>query len=160
MEKTAFIDTNILIWGIKGELTSGQDESKVHRAKNLLKQLDQSNCAVMISSIVLAEILVRVPPEEHTAVMNAINEGFQIRSFDYPSALICSRLWNKKLDQRKEDPDCSKNHMKVDLMIAANAISEKADVIFSEDKHISNAVQGMIRCKSLPTISEQPSFFD
>lgn len=52
--KKVCLDNHILIWGVRGVATPGQ-EDHVERARQLCEDLDQSDSRVMIPSVVVAE---------------------------------------------------------------------------------------------------------
>jgi hypothetical protein len=58
--KRVCLDNHILIWGVRGVSTPGQ-EQEIERAKQLFEDLDQSDARVMIPSVVVAEFWQESP---------------------------------------------------------------------------------------------------
>ena len=147
--KVVCLDTNVLIWGIKEEAEPGQ-ENMIPRAKAFLQYLDENHIPAVIPSVVLAEFLVRTPPENHAEIIQKLEKSFIISMFDVGSSSSFANLWNKKNGIRKEDPVCTRDHMKIDLMVVATAISAGLSSICSSDPHVIKAAEGLINCIDLP----------
>jgi len=154
--KAVCVDTHIIIWGIKEESTSGQ-EDQVVRAKLLLDELDSKKVPVIIPSVVLAELLMRIPRSEHQQFIHKLEKRFIISPFDGKASSVFGNLWQTKNGVRKDEPECTRDHLKADLMILSIAIAENTKQIFSSDPHIQRAAQGIINCTDIPTNPSQLS---
>lgn len=62
--KRVCLDNHILIWGVRGYATPGQ-EDRVERARDLFVELDESDAQVIVPAVVVAEFLAGVPRARH-----------------------------------------------------------------------------------------------
>lgn len=155
--KVACLDTHILIWGIKEEAEPGQ-EHMIQLAKNLLAKLDEDKIMVVIPSIVLGEFLMRVPKNEHANVLKKLEKRFIITSFDVKASSCFANLWQNKKEIRNNEPTCTRDHLKADLMIVASAITSGSEIIYSCDDHIPKAAGDEIKCSDIPKEDKQLAF--
>ena len=155
--KVVCLDTHVLIWGIKEEAEPGQEEM-ILRAKALLAKLDEEKVPVVIPSVVLAELLMNIPKSEHELIIKKIEKRFIISSFDARTSSCFADLWYRKKEIRKEEPKCTRDHLKADLMIVASAITAGSDHIYSCDDHVSKASANQITCTDLPKADAQLKF--
>lgn len=167
MKKNIFLDTQILVFGIQKNGRNSQGHM-VKRAEALFEKFDQEkSLSPMISSIVLAELLLKVPPEEHDKVLTEVDKYFKISSFDTKSALLSARILyektegsGKSLNELCKEENGSRDHLKIDSMITANAKSNNAVVLYSEDHHIKKFAEGIVSTSSLPTDPQQLSWLE
>jgi predicted nucleic acid-binding protein len=155
--KVVSLDTHILIWGIKEDAEPGQ-EHMIQLAKNLLAKLDEEKVIIIIPSIVLGEFLMRVPKNEHAQYLKKLEKRFIIASFDVKASSCFADLWLNKKKIRKEDPTCTRDHLKADMMIAAIAITAGSELIYSCDDHISKAAGDALKCSDVPKEDKQLAF--
>ncbi|HXU32472.1 MAG TPA: hypothetical protein VN851_18040 [Thermoanaerobaculia bacterium] len=87
----AFLDTQILVWGIKKECTAGQEEM-IERAEYFLKRLGETGDKVAVSAVVFGEMLLRVPIAEHQRAWNEFTRDFIVIPYDGPAALAAARI--------------------------------------------------------------------
>lgn len=147
--KPVCLDTHVIIWGIKHEADPGQ-EDMITRATALIKSLDSTNTQMIIPSIVLAELLTKIPPEEREAFVSELSSDFMIYPFGIESSISFSDLWAQKKSKYKQDLAYSREHMKADFMIVATALSSSSSCIYSEDKGVQKASENLIECKNIP----------
>jgi len=155
-------DNHVLIWGIKEQAKEGQ-EDMISLTKKFIDSLDD-NDPVLIPSIVMAEFLIPIPPEQHAMVINLFNKNFIIAPFDALAASKFSLIW-----QTNKPPEAAKQlikdfttraELRADSMIVATAVAQKADCIYSHDKGIKAFAKGFIDVKEVPFVPQQPSAFD
>ena len=92
------LDTHILIWGIKEESEPGQ-EDKIPKAKSFLKWLEDKKAKILVPSVVVAELLMRVPREEHGKVIDFFQRKFIAPPFDTVAASCFAKIWREKADR-------------------------------------------------------------
>lgn len=155
--ETVCLDTNIMIWGVKGEASPGQ-ESNIPKAEALLKNIAKDkNLEPCITSVVLAELLVKVPLEQHEAFKRKLSEAFQILPFDALAAKEFGAIWNKNVSdgvvkELKEGKRRSKHELKADCMILATAASRRVSCLYSHDRGIKKLGEGVVEVKDLPAV--------
>lgn len=153
------LDTHILIWGIKGESTPGQ-EPMVEKAINFLRWLDETKAKVMIPTIVISELLLPVPPAEHSAFLQVIQNKFIVAPFDILGAQALARIWQDKkgdgtIERLKIVPGLTRAQMRADCQIVATALVNRAECIFTYDDNIDKFACGTIRTERMPEIGVQ-----
>lgn len=153
MGQIACIDCCILIWGIQKVAPDGRKE-KVDQTLNLLDRLLLEHASVIVPSVILGEFLVRIPTIEHEENIHLIQKSFKIYPVDTNVAVHYARIWNKH-HQDDRDPDCTRVKMKIDFLVVAIAVANKADVIYSEDPHIKKFAAGFVDVEDVPVINYQ-----
>jgi predicted nucleic acid-binding protein len=88
-------DTHILIWGVRGKATVGQ-EDKIAKAKNLISKCEEDGINVIVPSIVVAEMLCALEPRLHSAVSELMHRRFIVPPFDTQASLHFARIWHDK----------------------------------------------------------------
>ena len=157
--KRVCLDNHILIWGVRGMSTPGQ-EQEIERAKQLFEDLDQSDARVMIPSVVVAEFLAGVPKPQHGNLLDVLNRRFQIPPFDTRTAALAAELWREAAernphlkDQVKEAfPGTEKAKIKADIMILATALARNADILYTHDGPLAKVAEGRIDVSELPPL--------
>lgn len=161
--KTVCLDTHILIWSIKEQSSPGQ-EYMIPRAKKFLEYLESEKYIVLIPAIVVAELLMRVPPELHATVTNLLDRSFVIPPFDLQSSTYFARIWQDKqkqgiIKELQQNYQAQRDEIKADCMIVAIALSRGAECIYSYDKKLRIFANGHIEVEEIPIIPNQPSLF-
>ncbi|MBI4332458.1 MAG: PIN domain-containing protein [Chloroflexi bacterium] len=151
-------DNNILIWGIKGQATPGQEEM-IYRARAFIRKLHNDHIRVLIPSVVIAEFLLPVPPEEHPGVLDLFHKRFLIASFDTAAASVFAKIWQAKKGKAIVDELAKKGNtkteMRTDSMIVATACSQRADCIYSHDHDLRAFAKDYIEVREMPLIPDQ-----
>src|SRR4051812_41688397 len=94
------IDSHILIWGIKKQSSTGQ-EDMVSRAEKYFEYLDEKKEDIIIPSVVLAEILCPEEPQVQRRLLGLISGFLQIANFDSRVALKMAELMHGKMPEIK-----------------------------------------------------------
>ena len=138
--KRACLDNNILIWGLRGVASPGQ-ENFPGRAESLIAELDDSRAEMLVPAIVVAKFLAGVPKERHEPLLRVLNLHFQLPPFDTRAAVVAAQLFRDASEShprlrdtlRAADPAMTNVKYKADMMILAIAVSRKVDVIYTHD---------------------------
>jgi predicted nucleic acid-binding protein len=146
-------DTHILIWGVRGQATKGQ-EHNIEKARYLINQCGEEGIKIMVPSVVVAEFLCGVDPELSGAASQLMHDRFIVLPFDTQAALHFAEMWRNK-KHLKGEIGISRAEIKADLMIIATAVARGAKCIYSEDVGLKNTAQGYIEVKPLPGIATQ-----
>ena len=157
--KKVCLDNHILIWGVRGVATPGQ-EDHVERARQLFDDLDQSDSRVMIPSVVVAEFLAGVPKSQHGNLLDVLNRRFQIPPFDTRTAAVAAELWREaaernphlKAQVREAFPGTEKAKIKADLMVLATALARNAEILYTHDGPLAKVAEGRIEIRELPPL--------
>lgn len=124
------IDTNVLV--------SLVDERSAYT--NLETYLHQNNATLLIPTPVVAEFTAIDFSKRRAQFMPIEHSKVIIANFDQLSAFICGEITSKlNKDFFRQD----KQRTKVDLQIIAIAISSKADILISNDKHIHDYLKDL-----------------
>jgi predicted nucleic acid-binding protein len=157
--KRVCLDNHILIWGIRGVSTEGQ-ETMIGRAKAFLDELDAEQAEILVPAVVVSEFLAGVAKEQHTELLNVLNRRFQIPPFDARAAAVAAGLWRDAAERnpdlreqiREAFPGTTRVKIKADIQILATAISRKAEVLYTHDGPLSTAADGWLEVRSLPPL--------
>ena len=155
--KRVCLDNHILIWGVRGYATPGQ-EDRVERARDLFVELDESDAQVIVPSVVVAEFLAGVPRARHQDLLDVLNRRFQIPPFDTRTAALAAEIWreaatrNPHLKEQVQElfPGTEKAKIKADMMILATALVRKADVLYTHDGPLRKVAEERIEVRDLP----------
>ena len=160
--KLVCVDTHILIWGIREHVEDGQ-ESMVYRTKAFFEWCKSNNTTIMVPSVVVGELLTAIESNHHAMVINLLETGFDIPSYDAKSAALFARLWREKkksglVGEIQSNLQATRQELKADCMIVATAISRNAEVIYSHDAKLKSFANGNIKVHELPEFQLQESF--
>lgn len=122
-------DTNFVIWGVKRQATSGQEDN-IRKVGYLLKQLEKQRAQILVPSIVLAEALAPLPSTQYAAFVQMMERMFVIAPFDSRSAVQFARLWQTRL----KDTAFTRAEMKADYQIAAIALANGCNTLYTGDE--------------------------
>ena len=153
------LDTQILIWGIKGECEGGQ-EQRVEQAKIFLEELGKDAATeVHISSIVLGELLASKKGEDLENFFEDIHRMIPIDPFDAKAAYHFSRIWNQNKAsgtyQALRDEGIKRETIKLDQLIVASAVAVGATRIYSHDESFEKIAKGFIKVSKMPRLEVQ-----
>jgi PIN domain len=151
------VDTQILIWGglrkcVPGlNLKAQADADKERRAHILLYELDELKAKIIIPSVIVAELLCPIDPQDHNNFLAEITRRFECPSFDIRATSLAARLWRHNRSLSKEE-QISRSILKADVQIIATAKIRGVVHFFSDDGDCRKlaTVAGMIS-HSLPT---------
>ena len=148
-------DTHIIIWGVRGKATSGQEDN-IEKAKYLISKCEEDGIKIIVPSVVFAEVLCALEPRLHMAVSELMHRQFIVAPFDTQAALHFAEMWRNK-KQPQDQSGISRAEMKADYMITAIAIARGAKCIYSKDVGLKKFAQDYIDVKPLPNVEKQMS---
>ena len=155
--KRVCLDNHILIWGIRGISTPGQ-EGMVNRAQALFEDLDESDADIMVPAVVVSEFLAGAPKPHHSGLLEVLNRRFQLPPFDVRTAAVAAGLWRDAAERnphlrevvREAFPGTEKAKIKADMMILATALVRKADILYTHDGPLRTIAAELIEVRDLP----------
>lgn len=157
------IDSNIIIWGIKKQASTGQ-EINIAKAEYFFEWADENGHEIIIPSVVLGEILVPEPAEIRQRYVEILSSAFLIVNFDTRAALKYAQILHNRLPEIKsiaEANSIAKQRMKIDHTIIATAVVNNANCIYSNDGGLKGFAAGHIDVRDLPSRPPKPlSLFD
>ena len=160
-----YLDTHILIWGIKKESTAGQ-EQMIQRAQHFLKWLEENAIKVAIPSVVLGELLLRVPIDQHAEVYaNVAEHSFIVHPYDALAAVKAAQVWilarnSGLVDDMLLDSGVTRASIRADCQIIGIALSRHGGTIYSHDAGLKRLAKGHIPVREMPELpSKQASLF-
>lgn len=151
------LDNHILIWGIRGISTAGQ-ETMISRTQVLFEDLDALDADIMVPAVVVSEFLAGVPKPQHAGLLEVLNRRFQLPPFDVRTAAVAAELWRDAAERnphlrdvvREAFPGTEKAKIKADMMILATALVRKADILYTHDGPLRTLADGLIEVRDLP----------
>ena len=151
------LDTHVIIWGIKGEASQGQEEM-VQRAKSYIRHQEEQDVDLMVPAPVVAEAMIRGDVDQLRTIRTIVERSFFIAAFDSPAAFLAAELERGRgAAKLLEEGKAPRGHIRIDAQIAAIAIVQNAEAIVSHDPHMRTVAQNRIPVIELPDIPEQGS---
>lgn len=151
MNKIVCFDTNILVWGIKQESTTGQEQN-IKKAAHLISTCSENGSTVIIPSIVVAELLCGVVDSKRREQILRGMSGFRIVPFDTRAALLYAKVWTEDARKRAKPLEVTRPETKADSMIVATAMAHGATIIYSHDIGMGVFAKGHIEVRELPDL--------
>ncbi|CAN5204920.1 hypothetical protein BH23BAC3_BH23BAC3_36040 [soil metagenome] len=158
--KIVCLDNNITAFALRDD-AHPDDAERVKRARALLSYLDEQNKIILLPTPVITECLVPVEVHTREPVLKVINK-FMIGAFDFAASIKCAEMMHAITPAEKEfkeEKGITKVQMKFDYMIAAIAIVNEAECIYSEDTGLKKFCEGHINVRGIPDLPEQGSLF-
>ena len=154
------IDTNLLIWGVRGISSVGQEEM-ILRAKALIDWLDNRNDRLVLTSVCVGEYLIGNDPEKRKQELSALQEKHMIYPYDANAAVIAAELRSDDdfLRSLKTDADKTRVAIKADIEIVATAKAFQIERIYSNDAILRKiAARCGLSAQDVPSLAEFASW--
>jgi len=152
------LDTQILIWGVKEDASPGQ-EAMIDKAKLFVRSATENGDSLLVPSVVVGELLMRIPPDLHVMTINLIRRGFITAVYDLEAAANFARLWQERTDdgviEELRKAGATRSEMKADCQIVATALAANATSIVSHDQGLKKFAGSEIKVIELPGGVEQ-----
>lgn len=156
MTKLVAFDTNICVWGIVQP--TGVRDNLVSRTRALIKSIKDGGGTVMIPAPVLGELLAAVPINEQAARHDAITKYARVYPFDSLCAEVYAQMIfkyhkGKSLEssqQFEKENRVPRQKVKVDYMIAAIAVANNCDCLYTDDDGLRSFASPYIPVLGVP----------
>lgn len=133
----------------------------IPRAKYLIDNLSKNDIQAIVPTIVLSEFLMPIPTQEVAKYIDIIQRHLMIVPYDAIAAMLFAKIWQAKnpkvIEELRREEGIGKNHLKIDCMIVATAITRKADCIYSYDRGLQKFAEGYIEVREIPNFPSQQS---
>ena len=154
---TITVDTNILIWGVRGVSTPGQ-ESRIPICRRLFEWFQERQERVVLTADCVEEYLVGGNPEQIASNLEMLRERFIILDYN-PACWMKSaeiRLHSNFVNKIKDiNPLATRVSIKADVRIVATALAHNVEKIYSDDRGVQAiARRSGLLCSGVPTIEE------
>lgn len=148
------LDTMTMLWGILG-LGNAVDEEKRVRARILIRHLDseEPKPAIIVSSIVVAELLTGMNVTQKADFLSALASDFEIAPFDLKSSALASKLYDNHRELRTKTRH-DRTIFRIDTLIIASSKAAGATVFYSHDERARKMASTVMTARDLPTHSE------
>lgn len=161
MGQLVCIDTSVLILGIKHSTVKQKNhpQEMVDRTARFLAWLEEEEWDVILPAVCVAEFLMNIPVEDHTAIINLLQKSFKVVPSDAAAAMCFGRMWQSYLQKCDESGNKPRKDIKFDDMVISTAIVHKAKIIYSGDgdiKKMSAHADNRIEVRDIPNIPVQP----
>lgn len=153
------IDSNVAVWGIKKQATQGQ-ESMIDRTQYFMKWVDDNHHQLMIPTVVLAEILLKEPPEKYSSFLDIISKSMIVADFDRRAATQFAQLVGSKFAELKkfaQENEIPREKMKIDHFIIATALVHGAKCIYTTDSGLMKFAADIIPTRGVPELPATPT---
>jgi len=151
--KLVAIDTQILIWGVRGQGEEWQRE----QAQWLFEELDENNAQVVVPSIVVAEYLTHVADTHRGSVLAALSDRFIIAPFDAECVVEAARLYELGDTMRPRGKEGSRHVLRADANIIATARCKQAAILYTADEKCRKLASKVMNARGLP--DQPPTLF-
>ncbi|MCC6676669.1 MAG: PIN domain-containing protein [Phycisphaerales bacterium] len=148
----AALDTNALIWGLKGEHTAGQQDM-LKRARFALAEIEADKLQIIIPTIALAELAVTMTEKKAAEFIAEAEERFVIAPFDSRSAEVATRLWRTHSNVAEHDR-IPRRQLKVDVLIIASAFCAGTRRFYTHDKNCRKLAATLMDARDLPEMGQ------
>lgn len=159
--KIVCLDNNITAFALRDD-ANPDDAEKAKKARALITFLDEQGKIILLPTPVITECLVPVEVHAREPVLKVINK-FMIGAFDKAASIKCAEMMHAITPAEKEfkeEKGITKAQLKFDYMIAAIAIVNEAECIYSEDEGLKTFCNGHIDVRPIPPdIPEQGTLF-
>lgn len=147
------LDTQILIWGVKEDASPGQ-EAMVEKAKMFVRAATENGDSLLVPSVVVGELLMRIPEDLHVMTINLIRRGFMTAAYDLEAAAVFARLWQERTEdgviEELRAAGATRSEMKADCQIVATALASNAASLVSHDRGLKKFAGNEIKVIELP----------
>ena len=157
--KRICVDSTVLICAHRA--ASGSDAESDRRCLAFLSSMEMDGTEVLVPAACVSEILVRIPEEDHSRVIEGLGRAYRVVPFDLSAAvrtgvLHRARLRDHAIEELKAEPGrTTKAKIKFDLMILGTAMARRADCLYAEDDDFPRLARGEIPCSRVPAIPRQ-----
>lgn len=154
------IDTQILYWAIVKKAPPNS-EHLIATAGEFMQWVEEKKFTVIVPTIVLGEMLVPIPKENHAQVLKQFRQDWMIVDYDVRAASIFADMrhdhiiQNRFRELRTMHPDTTKKELVADVMIIATAIAHRANTIYSHNRDLRAMAAGFIEAQSMDEIPLQ-----
>lgn len=145
-------DSNFIIWGIKQAASAGQ-EAEIDKATYIVAQAAKQGTRILIPAVALGEVLSSLCAEDRETFVRRVNSSFFVAPYDTAAALLYARMWQA----RKPDRAHTRNETKADFLIAAIAVVNKCECIYSNDGGLCAFAAPYIKVLTLDDIVIPPA---
>ncbi len=151
------LDSDVLIWGLKKEASQGQ-EHMIPKTVAFIDYLYKAKKRIIIPAPILTELTWVLDEEQRANVIQKITKRFIVAPFDERAALICSKMLAQyqSMPQYEEIKlQLGKRRLKYDTMIAAIAIANGCERLYTNNTEDYALASSFIRVEEIPYIPEQ-----
>jgi len=152
------LDSHYFKWAILERSRIGQ-EDMIPKAKQLLKDLDDSDATIIVPTPIITELLMEADLDQRELLLNTIAERFHIVELDVLAAKLAADVWNTKkragvIDQIIASGESMRTKIKVDTLILGVAMAAKVNSLYTEDKKFRTLAEGSITTRQMPDVRE------
>lgn len=151
-----FVDTQILIWGVRQFANPGQ-EGMIDVARAFFQQVQEQGHQIGIAAPTLGEYLVRTPEADREKVVAEFQRHFCVYPFDCGAAARGAELWSKvygekSLGEVAKELGTKRYVLKVDHQVVSIAVYRGASVLYTHDESMLQFAKPFITADRLPPI--------
>ena len=149
---TVCLDTQIVYWGIIGKPSSPEQQPLVDHAQAFFRQLRAEKHHILVPTVVLGELLVPVPEEEHGLFLEQASTAWMLADYNVQAALWFARIRRSTLTQKhlrrlQQKTSATRKELVADLMIIATALAHSADTLYSHDAKLLRLAENWIEAR-------------
>jgi predicted nucleic acid-binding protein len=152
-------DTMVLVWGIQGKASPGQEEM-VARTKRYIDSLRDENEQILIPAPVVSEYLQHFDTDERKRQIRALERYFLLPAFNLPAAYLAAGIaYQRQRSGATSAEGTSRQAIKTDIQILATAIVNNARLLVTHNladfENLAQLAGGRIRVADVPNVHSQ-----
>jgi predicted nucleic acid-binding protein len=150
---TVCLDTQIIYWGLVGRAPSAQQQYLVEQAQAFFQQLDAEKHHVIVPTIVVGELLVPLPEEEHAFFLAQVSQVWMLADYNAQAARWFARirraaLTKERLRALQRETNATRKELIADVMIIATALAHQTEILYSHDNKLRHLAADWIETRN------------
>lgn len=152
------LDTNIIVFGALSRGRNPEGQNFIEMSRALLRDIEKKRHEVLLPTVSVGELLVPIPEQLHSGELEKLGQKWRVVDYDVMAAAQFARMRHAKLTNRAlrelrgGDPSATKNQQIADVMLAATAIVNGAETLYTTDERVVNLVSDFIEVRYLPRV--------
>jgi predicted nucleic acid-binding protein len=156
------VDTHILIWGVEGNASPGQ-EKKIQQAESLISRLDDEDFEVFVPALVAGEFLYGFDEANRPKARSILNSHFSVADYNSLSAERAAEVFSELQEDGSHDSlqgmqNVTRQELMTDYHIVGTLISHNVDVLFCEDETLMDIAGEYLEVREMPSFQQNFDF--
>lgn len=156
------VDTHILIWGVEGSASSGQ-ENKIRQAEALIDRLDKEDFEVYVPALVAGEFLYGFDESARPKARSILNGHFSVADYNSLSAERAAEVFSKLQEDGSHDAlqgkeNIARQELMTDYHIVGTLLSHDIDLLYCEDDPLTEVADGYLEVREMPSFQQDLDF--
>jgi predicted nucleic acid-binding protein len=156
------VDTHILIWGVEGNASSGQ-ENKIQQAEALVARLDDEDFEVYVPALVAGEFLYGLDESDRPKARSILNNHFSVADYNSLSAERAAEVFSQQQENGSHDAlqgkqNVARQELMSDYHIVGILLSHDIDLLYCEDGPLTKVAAEYLEVREMPSFQQDLDF--